>query len=185
LRFRPALNDPPLQLILLEQDPSGWRMLVGCILLNASNRRSVDRCWPSLFRHFPDANDVMKRCWRYGEDWPRQQVARLVRGTGCQVAKAKAIVELSHARSWREPVSGYEHLDVAALPGCGPYAQESWDVFVCERRPLWADDHVIRSWVELTDHLQLDLRGRDLYGRPQWTLPRRLRGRVELPAHQR
>jgi adenine-specific DNA glycosylase len=180
MTFIPSLTDPPLQAIALRDDPSGWRLLVCCMMLNASNREAVDQAWPQFFRDFPDAHSVA----RFGDV---ERMAEVLRVTGCQNQKARRIVELSEV--WTNGMRRYSSLsapEIRRLPGCGPYASESWEVFKVGRAPSVIRDPVIRPWVEFVEtyNQSVEPEARITFagvrvkdGQVAWTLPPRLRAR--------
>lgn len=108
-----------LQEILVEQDPTGWRMLVGCILLNCTSRTQVDKVWPALFDAKPNATRM-----RYIDD----EVAALLKPLGFGERRRKTLMEFSEWWTRTNRPAGYVRECVP--PGIGPYARDSWLIFV-------------------------------------------------------
>lgn len=174
---RPTPQDPPLQLILLHSSTDEmigvWRMLVGCVLLNASGRDAVDLVWPELLTWYPAPWLLLDA---YDQD-PGGTVTRLedaIRPTGLASVKAARLLALTHAWS-TSGGSAILRAQVTHLPGCGPYAQESYDVFVAGREIDRPADAVIRRWVKLCRR-----EGREPSSVWGLSLPEHLR---DLPAH--
>jgi methyl-CpG-binding domain protein 4 len=107
---------------MLARDPSGWRMLCACVLLNVATGTVARRVLPELFARWPTA-----RAMRRAHDRDLQDVLRPL---GLQRGRAYTLRLLSirwdedpverRPGSWRE---------VAAIPGLGPYAADSWRLF--------------------------------------------------------
>jgi endonuclease III len=109
---------------------TGWRMLVGCILLNQTGRKQVDRVWPDLFRSWPDAP-----AWCAGAARQPDEQLALLRPLGFGKRRHRTITDMSQA--WMTRGLGWSVTD---LPGCGAYAQASWDIFVNQLRPPDIDE---------------------------------------------
>lgn len=117
-------------------------MLIGCILLGASNRNAVDRVWPVLFTEAKTPDWMLEE---FRHDVGR--LASIIRPAGCQLVKAERIIHFTQA--WQQSVHAelaINHGHVEHLPGCGPYAQESWRVFVEGDLSRPARDHVVEAW---------------------------------------
>lgn len=130
-----------LQEVLIEQDPSGWRMMCGCIMLNLTSRRQVDGVWPELFRCWPTAADLTLAV--------RDDVEGVVRPLGLQRRRAKTLQEFS--RWW---VITDDHtagiVDMAA-PGVGEYARDSWMIIKMGTWPHWdVVDHALVGYLKRT-----------------------------------
>lgn len=149
--FRPTEQDPPLQSILLrwpsnreEGGAHAWRMFCGCILLNASNRVTVDRVWPELFRRWPTPEACLRE-----DVWGVPWAMDLLKPTGLNRRKATLMRQLSRAwpdayESWRQEPR--HPIRVTALPGLGDYARESFEVFYMGRDPDGLQDAVVAAW---------------------------------------
>lgn len=98
-----------------------WKLLVCCVLLNQTHRRQVDRVLEELFERYPDCLAMAMA----DED----ELADAVRSTGFARSKARRLVELSSGwavSSSPIPPESY----VAGLAGVGPYALDSYRIFV-------------------------------------------------------
>lgn len=141
------MSDRILQEILLEQDQTGWRMIVGCILLNQTTRQAVDRVWPVLFERFPGPSHM-------GLAKP-EEIAEILQTLGLQNRRAKSIRQFS--LEWNRAVlRGTQQKEVLEMTftGVGEYARDSWIVFVehdRERYPHenWPGDKELRAFLGL------------------------------------
>ena len=127
-----------LQEVLLEIDPTGWRMLIGCMLLNQTTRKQVDRVWPVLFELFPDAVSVTT-CDDAGDI-----LETMTYPLGLYATRSKRIVKFCDA--WVK--GSWEFID--ELPGCGEYAKDSWRIFKDGDRSFVPYDKELRKYLEVT-----------------------------------
>lgn len=149
-------------------DPTGWRMLVCCVMLNASNRLAVDRAWPGFFERWSTYQDLYHEAVLTDDiTATMDEIATLLKPTGCQLQKARRLIQMTDQFVLEH---GPALKRVSHLPGCGPYAQESWSVFKLGVRPAVIMDPVISAWVELCDELGVDYHAED-----RWSVPSRLR----------
>lgn len=112
--------DRTLQEILLEQDRTGWRMLVGCVLLNQTSRAQVDGVREDLFRMYRSPEELAHASV--------DSLADVVRPLGFQNCRARTLRLFSE---WWVSTP-YDHSEgVLALepPGVGEYARDSWEIF--------------------------------------------------------
>lgn len=128
-----------LQETLLAQSHGRWRMLVGCSLLNVTTRTQAERVWPELFRRWPTPMELALA--DHGE------LAGLLRPLGCYNRRARTLVRLSDAWCWRQ--AGILGGSVADLPGVGPYAADSWDIFVLGHTDVDPEDKELRRYLGL------------------------------------
>jgi endonuclease III len=130
-----------LQEILLEQDPTGWRMLVGCIMLNQTSRRQVDAVRDDFFRAYPHAGALSITKEPY--------VAAVLKPLG--LYNRRAAILKRFAKWWLEyeSVPGFEERIVEMEPpGVGDYARDSWLIFKKGIVPAWPlSDHVLAEFV--------------------------------------
>jgi hypothetical protein len=140
-----------LQRILMEQDPTGWRMMNGCILLNLTRRQQVDLVYPELFRCYPDPGH-MRNAWQ-------TDLADKLRPLGLQYRRAETLRKFSDwwCRAWDPgedmtitlgqvpyPSSFLERIRAMEPPGIGEYARDSWAIFVEGIVPDWeVNDHAL------------------------------------------
>jgi endonuclease III len=114
-------DDRLLQEILVEQDPTGWRMLVGCILLNLTSRKQVDEVWPALFERYPDAAHMRAE---------GPELAQLLYPLGLYNRRATALRRFS---TWWIEAARQTQVNERMLalepPGIGEYARDSWRIF--------------------------------------------------------
>lgn len=140
-----APDERLLQEILLKDDPSGWRMLVGCMLLNLTSRRQVDRVWPLLFRHWPNAGVAADLHSPYQAD----EVARLLKPLGLANRRFTTIRRFSE--QWLETLDAHREANVVEMKyhGVGEYARDSWIIFVQGRRDIIPTDKELRAYLGL------------------------------------
>lgn len=134
-----------LQQILLEQDPSGWRLLIGCMLLNQTTRRHVDGIWPQLFERYPTSNELGQA--------RIEELVELLRPLGLQNRRAKTIRQFS--LEWnKSKLRGHLQEDVLSmkLTGVGEYARDSWLIFH-DKDTSRADEYEWPGDKELRTHL--------------------------------
>jgi endonuclease III len=144
-----------LQELLLEQDRSGWRMLVGCILLNQTARVQVDGVYPELFDRWPSALAMSKA--------RIATLERVLQPLGLQHRRAAILkrfawwwneaggdVGREELGQWahRAPDFG-ERVRAMEPPGIGEYARDSWIIFMEGIVP----GHAVHD-KELLKHLQ-------------------------------
>ena len=131
-----------LQQILLEQDRTGWRMLVGCIMLNCTTRAQVDAVRDELFDRWQNADMLSRADERELED--------VIRPLGLYRRRARTLRKFS---DWWEQHLGVHDLSdrIIAMdpPGVGEYARDSWIVFYQGIVPAWpVQDKVLRQVVQ-------------------------------------
>lgn len=138
-----------LQEVLAEQDPTGWRVLVGCTLLNLTTRGQVDRVRFELFRRWPSAAAMAEA--------DGQELALLLRPLGMHNRRSSTLRRMSAEfevarRLWT--IGGefgpMPERAVWDLPGVGPYAADSYRIFVLGDlggEPQ-SGDRVLLRWLE-------------------------------------
>lgn len=135
----------PLQEVLLERDPSGWRMLVGCVLLNVTTRTAVDAVYGEVFRRWPDEGRMARA--------RESTVAGVLEPLGCSNRRAYTLIVMSgdfialsaqHAEGDEGPIGADE---VPELYGLGEYARDSWAIFFEGRRDVEPTDRVLGAYL--------------------------------------
>jgi hypothetical protein len=134
-----------LQEILLEPmhegeglETTGWRMIVGCMMLNQTGRSQVDRVWPAFFRRFPRAQS----CIFSGSLYFSEAYA-ILHPLGFGTRRTQRVHEFS---CWwhYDRVIGF---DIRDAPGVGQYAEDSWRIFVLGERTIEPDDKELRRYL--------------------------------------
>ena len=98
---------------IYRHDP--WKMLIGCIFLNQTTRKQVDKIREEFFLKYPDAEKASKA--------DLKEMASIIRPLGFYNRRSKTIKKFSEEyidSKWTEP---------SELYGIGNYAQASWDIF--------------------------------------------------------
>lgn len=98
---------------IYRQEP--WKMLIGCILLNQTTRKQVDRVREELFSLWPDPLEMSQA--------EPEAVSEVIRPLGFYNKRAKTLIKFSQEwteKDWTEPIE---------LHGIGKYAQDSWEIF--------------------------------------------------------
>ena len=149
--FVPTSQDPPIQQLVLERDPSGWALVVATQMMAASNRFAVDRVWPVFFQTWPHPHVVMDDFVLGGDDGLLDAMAEVLHPTGCQRQKAWRITRMSLEWVGRGYVSRRPDswARVQDLYGCGPYTGESWRLFVQGDLSARYEDSVVEAWAQL------------------------------------
>lgn len=152
-----------LQEILIERDPTGWQMLVGCQLLNQTGRVQVDRVWPELFERWPTPARFMAGARQHN-------LYSLLRPLGLQNRRARLLMRFTDwwTRSSEMPGLG-ERIVLMEPPGIGEYARDSWIIFAegpttdnvqrLLRYNDWPQDKELRKWMLPVIH-HVDMIGR-------------------------
>jgi endonuclease III len=108
------------------QDGLGeWEVLVVCQLLNLTTREQVQRAWPEI-----------QRRWRSPEALARahnRTLERVLRPLGLSRRRAWTLRQMAR-EVCRRGLPG-TRAEVLALPGCGPYAADAWEIFARGRTP--------------------------------------------------
>ena len=92
-----------------------WKIMISCILLNQTTNIQVRPVIIDLFNRFPTPNSVTKS--------DESEIASIIRSTGFQNVKARRIIAFT--QSWNTGERNPEK-----FPGIGPYARDSWKIFV-------------------------------------------------------
>lgn len=99
--------------------------LVACQLLNLTTREQVLAAWPGIRGRWPAAEDLAHAGLR--------DLERALRPLGLQRRRARGLRAL--ARAVLDRGLPGDRAEVLALPGCGPYAADAWEIFCAGRRP--------------------------------------------------
>lgn len=135
--MRPVSRPRLLQEILIEQDPSGWRLLCGCVLLNVTTRVQADRVWPILFRRWPEPQRMARA--------RATSVERVLHPLGCSCRRAETLRRMS--REFLDALPRTRD-DALGLYGLGRYAADSWSIFVEGDLSVEPTDKVLRAWLD-------------------------------------
>ena len=113
--------------------PNEWRILVACILLNCTTRKSVEKVIPRLFEMYPGPQDMSSA--------DEAQLSEMIAPLGFKSRRAKTLVQMS-----KEYVIG-EWTHAKELPGVGEYAGAAWEIFVRGVLPPQAPkDHALTAY---------------------------------------
>lgn len=101
-----------------------WALLVSVIMLNQTNGKQVEQVYKRFFA-----------CWpTYAHVYPSHEpaIADVIRPLGFYNRRARTIVKLAgHMVSYAIEVGDIMNAkSVVGWPGCGRYAQDSWNIFV-------------------------------------------------------
>lgn len=111
----------PYGLIQEDMWPNEWVILLCCMLLNCTTRRTVEKVLPRLLEKYPDAEAMAAA--------DEGELSDIIRCLGFGNRRAKNIVNMSRAYvydDWTHP---------SQLPGIGEYASAAWEIFVKNRLP--------------------------------------------------
>lgn len=106
-----------------KEDP--WRVLVACILLNLTSRQQVDLVIDRLFYRWPTPGAM----WRADQE----EVQALIRPLGLWRRRSKTLKKMSREFILAKLRTNHGTLpeeEVKNLPGVGPYALDSYRIFV-------------------------------------------------------
>ncbi len=139
----PTLDDPPFQVYLVEQDPTGWRMIAGCILLGQVHRGQVGKKVEILFERWPNAERMAAASTRSSE---YTELLELVSPLGSQFRRAKQVVEFSD--QWLEHEEWKNSTKLWRFAGCSWYAAEAWRIFIDRDCATEPQDYVLHRWAK-------------------------------------
>ena len=111
-------------------------MLVACILANVTRWTQAQPVLLSIRARWPTA-EAFAAADLY-------EVEQVVRGLGLGRQRSGKLVSLAASWSHGEPRS---RDDVLSLPGCGPYAADSWEIFVLGKREVAPKDRALLSYL--------------------------------------
>jgi len=107
-----------------------WRILVCCALLNRTHGRQVRPMLDELFAKYPSPAAMIG-----STSAKTEHLVNLLRPLGLYNRRMKMLYQLSAAylELWREREPRFGAVDASwaeGLPGCGPYAIDSLNIFV-------------------------------------------------------
>jgi adenine-specific DNA glycosylase len=113
-----------------------WKSMVGCILLNLTNRKQVEPMVDALFDEWPQARDMAEA---------DESLEELLKPLGLQNRRAATLRAFS--KWFRE--NGHKadintQMEGMAAPGIGEYARDSWIIFIVgptKRHVAYALEH--------------------------------------------
>lgn len=114
-----------LQEELLAQDPSGFRMVVGCILLNQTARSQAEPVAEELFREYPRAVELATAM--------PSRLADVLKPIGLQNRRAALLKKFALWWLERNNLTRAEGMRMMEPPGVGEYARDSWLIFMDKR----------------------------------------------------
>ena len=136
-------------------------MLVACVLVNVTRWTQARPVLDGIRARWPTATDLAAA--------NLSEVEQVVRCLGLGRHRSEKLVGLAAACSRGEPRS---RGDVLALPGCGAYAADSWEIFVLGRRDVAPTDRSLLSYL-----------GRASEGQSCLTVPAMAQRRTTSPKH--
>lgn len=107
-----------------------FRMMVCCILLNQTTRKQVDMVRHALFAQYPSSLDLA--------DAGHEYLANIIKLCGFKNRRSKTLIEFAIA--WNNYPEG---TPIHEYPGIGQYAEDSWNIFVLNKRGMyvqWLDN---------------------------------------------
>lgn len=139
--WRPPPSPEPLFQELLWPHPwYEWRVLVACLFFNRTRRSVAGPVLWKIFARWPDPWRALRSLERPdAANEMRQLIAPL--GLGAQrTDRLLRLTEAYVADTWETPLD---------LPGCGPYADAAWRIFVLGVwRDVCTDDHALLRYLE-------------------------------------
>ena len=117
-----------------------WKVLVCCVMLNNSNRTSVDKVRHEFFLCYGNPFEI--------EQSDKDEMADVLRPTGLQNVKANRIIDMSQAYSLLSPGEIDDAVQTMTMPGVGEYARDSWNIFVNKDLCVEPDDKELRRYLE-------------------------------------
>jgi len=114
-------------------------MLVACVLANVTRWTQAQPVLLGIRARWPTAAEFAAA--------DVSEVEQVVRCLGLGRQRSGKLVNLAACWSHGRPQS---RDDVLALPGCGPYAADSWEIFVLGKREVAAKDRALLSYLAAT-----------------------------------
>lgn len=128
----------------LKHDP--WKLLVGCVLLNLTSRAQVDTVIDRLFERWPDPVSMSQASL--------PELIEVLMPLGLYNRRAATLKSLSAGFIERKRSTNRGTLleeDVEGLPGVGPYALDSYRIFVLgDRSRFDSGDKVLEAYLDAT-----------------------------------
>lgn len=110
----------------------GWKTLVACILMNRATAAQARPILKNLLDRWPDPSSLAQA--------KATDVTEIVRPLGLKTNRAKYLIAMSDQFLRRVPLKD--------LAGVGPYARESWRIFVEDDLDFVPSDKKLRVYVE-------------------------------------
>ena len=104
-----------LDLIQTHYEDDPWKIMISCIMLNQTSNVQVRPVIKRFFEAFPTPNSL--------NESHQNLISAILQPTGFQNVKAKRIINFT--KVWN---SGER--DPNKFPGIGPYAKDSWKIFI-------------------------------------------------------
>ena len=117
-----------------------WRLLVACILLNRTRGSQVRPMLDPLFARWPNARAMAEA--------DPEELRRFIGSLGLGVQRTNALMDMSACFPGRRMTRE----EVLALPGCGSYAADAYQMLVCGDLTVEPDDPELRRWLEWAQH---------------------------------
>lgn len=120
---------------LIQEDlwPDEFRILVVCMLLNCTTRKSVEKVVPKLFAKYPDAHAMASA--------KQEDLSAIISPLGFRNRRSAGLIKMSKAylkKSWSH---------ASELPGIGPYGSAAWEIFSrCSVPETCPNDHALTLW---------------------------------------
>ena len=132
-RYFFKMKKSPFNLLQEIYWPDEWKILACCILLNQTTRTQVDQVRDRLFEKYPGPKEMAEA--------DEQELSLMIKSLGFQNKRAKTLKKFSEAylKQWES---------VSDLPGIGPYAFDSWMIFINDTHVPNPLDHVLKSYVD-------------------------------------
>ncbi len=112
---------------------SEWLILVACVMLNCTSRKQVEKVLPELRRRWPTPEEFVNA--------PDDDVVVVIRSLGFANRRAVNLQKLTA----RYLAPDWEH--ASDLPGVGPYAAASWEIFCAGALPIECPkDHALTKY---------------------------------------
>lgn len=123
----------PYSLIQEDLWPSEFRILVSCMLLNCTTRKSVEKILPKLFQEYPDARSLASADF--------DKLSKLISPLGFGNRRTKNLISMS-----KKYIEGnWKH--AKDLPGIGDYGSAAWEIFIKGILPVECPaDHALTSY---------------------------------------
>lgn len=120
---------------LIQEDlwPDQFKILVSCMLLNCTTRKSAEKVIPRLFEKYPDAASMASA--------DPQELSEIIARLGFRARRTKNIISMAKAYLRKD----WHH--ASELPGIGPYAAAAWEIFSLGVVPSECPgDHALTMW---------------------------------------
>lgn len=131
--YKPLLKLSPFNLLqeIYQHDP--WKIMICCMMLNCTKRAQVDKVRNALFEKYPSHAEMA--------DADQNELASMIKSLGFSNRRSKTMIKFS--KSWSD-----DEKTINELPGIGPYALDSWKLFVDCEMVDDPSDHVLKIYVE-------------------------------------